>query len=201
MSDIFCVTDRKHCNTDFLKRIDEIASFKPKGIILREKDLSENDYEDIAKSVLKICDKYGVQCILHSFISVAVKLNVKAVHLPMSALLNMSDKDKAKFDVIGASCHSEQDAISAEKSGCTYITSGHIFATDCKKGLAPRGLDFLQRVCESVSLPVYAIGGVNADNFESVLSCGAKGCCVMSMFMQCDDVKNCFAHLEKAGKK
>lgn len=65
------------------------------------------------------------------------------------------------FNVIGTSVHSVEDAIKAEQLGATYMTAGHIFATDCKKGLPPRGLDFLKNVCDAVLIPVYAIGGIN----------------------------------------
>lgn len=87
------------------------------------------------------------------------------------------------------------------------MTAGHIFATDCKKGLPPRGLDFLKNVCDAVGIPVYAIGGINiASNYNStasdspstydavrdisvprlaeVMECGAAGGCIMSGMMR-----------------
>ena len=67
--------------------------------------------------------------------------------------------------------------------GASYVTGGHIFATDCKKGVPPRGLDFLKAVCSSVNIPVYAIGGINGDNINSVLNAGASGACIMSGLM------------------
>ena len=83
--------------------------------------------------------------------------------------------------------YNEPAARAAEKLGCTYITAGHGFATDCKKGLAPRGLDFLQAVCRAVDLPVWAIGGITPENFPSVRAAGARGGCVMSGLMTCAD--------------
>ena len=75
----------------------------------------------------------------------------------------------------------------AEALGCTYVTAGHIFDTDSKKGTPGRGLDFLEKVCDAVDIPVYAIGGIGPDNIRSVLEAGAAGACVMSGLMTCDD--------------
>lgn len=196
MSDILCVTNRKLCKESFLARIEKIAQAKPAGIILREKDLSESDYRALAADVLHICRPYDVPCILHSFVHAAVELKADAIHLPLPLLLQLSEKDKARFSVIGASCHSVEEAVAAEEKGCTYITAGHVFETGCKAGLPGRGLAFLKAVCKSVSIPVYAIGGIGADNIAEVRQCGAKGACVMSGAMTCEDVQKYLGELK-----
>lgn len=197
MSDILCVTNRTLCKGDFLKRIEKIASAHPAGIILREKDLSEAEYKELAEMVIKICNKYGTPCILHSFAGIAAELKCTALHLPLHILRILSDDEKAMFSTLGASCHSVEDAIEAEKLGCTYITAGHVFDTDCKKGLPGRGLDFLVKVCEEVSVPVYAIGGIRADNIADVRNAGAAGACVMSGSMVCKDVRKYLSVFEE----
>ena len=189
MSDIICVTNRNLCKEDFLKRIEKIAVAHPAGIILREKDLTKEEYSKLAKQVLQICEKHQVSCILHSFTDEAIELSAEAVHLPLSILREMTEEQRSRFKVLGASCHSLEEALEAERLGCTYIIAGHIFATDCKKGLPGRGLDFLKSICENVSIPVYAIGGINGENIADVRNAGAKGACVMSGFMQCEDVE------------
>ncbi|MGN1165444.1 MAG: thiamine phosphate synthase [Lachnospiraceae bacterium] len=189
MSDIICVTNRSLCREDFLFRIDQVASAHPAGIILREKYLSEDDYRKLAKNVSEICKRHGTPCILHSFWEVAVELKCNAIHLPLHILRTVPDEKKKIFKEIGASCHSKEDAIEACQLGCTYITAGHIFETDCKRGLPGRGLKFLKNVCESVSVPVYAIGGISANNMAEVRKAGAKGACVMSGVMCCKDVR------------
>ena len=88
------------------------------------------------------------------------------------------------FNIIGASTHSLEDAKIAEKLGATYITASHIFATDCKKGLEPRGLDFLKNICDNVNIPVFALGGINEDNSKYCYENGAKGVCMMSQAMK-----------------
>ena len=91
-----------------------------------------------------------------------------------------------EFSVAGTSVHSVEEAVEAEKLGASYISAGHIFSTDCKKGMPPRGLDFLKDVCRSVSIPVYAIGGIRIDKaqLQELLDCGAAGGCVMSGMMK-----------------
>lgn len=186
MSDVFCITNRTLCEEDFLVRIDKIAKEHPGGIILREKDLSEKEYLSLAKQVLAICQKYNTPCVLHSFTGVARELNCEAIHLPLPVLRMLSDMEKRLFTTIGVSCHFVEEAKEAERMGCTYIIAGHIFETDCKKGLAGRGLAFLHEVCESVTIPVYAIGGINAQNVAEVRKMGAAGVCVMSGMMNCE---------------
>ena len=102
----------------------------------------------------------------------------------MSGNLSMDQKNKNKL-ILGCSVHSVEDAIEAEKLGASYLTAGHIFATDCKRGLPPRGMEFLKQVCETVNIPVYAIGGIglNDGKIDSVCECGAAGACIMSAFM------------------
>ena len=200
MSDLLCVTNRTLCRENFLTRIEKIAAAHPRGIILREKDLTEDEYLALAAQTAAILKKYDVYCILHTFYETAQKLENPAIHLPLPILRHLSDSQKAFFSVIGASCHSLSEAKEAERLGCTYITAGHIFATDCKKGLPGRGVDFLQEICAEVSVPVYAIGGINDTNIHAVRETGAKGACIMSGLMQCDDAAAYLKKFEKAGE-
>ena len=187
MSDILCVTNRQLCSGAFLMQMEKIAEARPAGIILREKDLPEAEYMELAGNVMKLCARAGVPCILHSFPAAARRLHAKAIHLPLDRFLTMDEADKAAFRVIGVSCHSQEDAVTAEKRGATYITAGHIFDTDCKKGMPGRGLSFLKEICKAVAIPVYAIGGISPENIDAVRAAGAAGACVMSGLMRCED--------------
>lgn len=189
MSDLICITNRKLCSNNFLDQIEMIASAHPKAIVLREKDLSEKEYEQLARQVMQICQKHGTQCILHSFSNVATTLGATAVHMPLPLLQKMTPQEKSHFQIMGASCHSLEEAKEAQNLGCTYITAGHIFLTDCKKGLPGRGLPFLEEICKTVRIPVYAIGGISSQNMESVRKTGAAGACIMSGFMRCKTVE------------
>lgn len=186
---ILSVTDRKLCREEFLSRIERIAAVHPAGIILREKDLPEEEYRSLAEQVLEICRKQETPCILHGFYDTALELGCDRIHLPLSVLKDMEPGKRKRFRILGASCHSAEDAVLAEEMGCSYITAGHIFETDCKKGLPGRGLEFLEEVCRKVTVPVYAIGGITAADMGRIRQAGAAGACVMSGLMTCEDPK------------
>jgi len=197
MSDILCVTNRTLCREDFLTRIERIAACHPAGIILREKDMNPEEYKELAAAVMEICEQHGVRCILHNFPDVAMSLQADAIHLPLPLLRELSQEKKAHFTDLGASCHSVEDALEAQALGCTYITAGHVFETDCKKGLPGRGPDFLRNVCAAVDIPVYGIGGIDADNIALVRDAGANGACLMSSLMVSENVTGLMKDMEK----
>ncbi len=181
MAGLICVTNRHLCDGDFFERIEKIASSGVTAMILREKDLGEKEYSDLAKKFTEICEKHKVEAILHTYVDIAIALGVRSIHLPLPVFKDLSGEK------IGVSCHSVEDALEAEKLGASYITFGHVFATDCKKGLEPRGLDALKNVCKAVKIPVYAIGGIDKQNIDSVIEAGAAGACIMSGFMKGDN--------------
>lgn len=183
MYKIIAITNRHICTGDFLQKIDDITAEGIYALILREKDLSENEYEALAKKVLDICRKNNCKCIFHTYIDVAKRLDNKHIHLTMEDLKKNKDRLE-NFDTVGASTHSVEDALLAQNLSATYITASHIFATDCKKGLSPKGLDFLANVCNTVSIPVFALGGINDDNIKYCIEHGAEGGCMMSAFMK-----------------
>jgi len=191
MYKMLAITNRHLCNNDFLAQIQDICTLNEKNtviksvsIVLREKDLPENDYKDLASKVLKICKKNNTGCILHTYYKVASELNCKKIHLPLYVLKSKPDVCK-EFNEVGVSIHSVYEAIEAINLGATYITAGHIFATDCKKDIPPRGLSFLSSVCSSVNIPVYAIGGILPANAQKAINAGADGICIMSGLMTC----------------
>lgn len=194
------MTNRKLVRGDFLERLKEIARQRPAGILLREKDLTPEEYRKLAREVQSICEKAGVPCILHSFTGVAEELEADALHLPLPLLRKLPGEDRGRFRQLGASCHSISEAREAMEMGCTYITAGHIFETDCKRGLPGRGLEFLREVCRAVTIPVYAIGGIEPKRMAEIFAAGAAGACVMSGPMVCGDVGTYFADFAGAGK-
>lgn len=182
MFKIICVTDRKSCKEDYLTRIEKIVSAKPDRIMFRDKDCKDDGYIKTAFKILEISDKYGVPCSMYRGFD---KFSNIHMTMPMLQHIRLSDINYCHF--VGASVHSVEEAREAESKGVDYVIAGHIFETDCKKGLAPRGFDFLHEVCDSVKIPVYAIGGINPDNIRLVAEAGAGGACIMSGFMACEN--------------
>ena len=179
-----CVTNRHLAERPFLEQLERVLATKPYAMILREKDLEAMDYELLAAEVIKLCQNTDTKLILHSFPDAAMRLGHTCIHMPLHLFTEMPEEQKCLFSVRGVSVHSVEDALLAEQSGATYLTAGHVFATDCKKGLAPRGLDFLQAVCAAVQIPVYAIGGINDRNAQDCIRAGAAGVCIMSGYMK-----------------
>lgn len=189
---LLAVTNRHLAAHPYPEQIARICQTQPKALILREKDLKPETYHALAAQVLDICQSYDVPCILHTFWQEAVALGCTSIHLPLPLLRELSAKgilsspEFASFTALGTSVHSVTEAREAEQLGATYLTAGHIYVTDCKKGLAPRGLIFLQNVCKSVSVPVYGIGGIKFDpiQWQELQAAGAAGGCIMSGMME-----------------
>ena len=158
---VIAVTNRSLCQRPFAEQIERVCSLHPKAVILREKDLPEEEYSRLAEQILEICNRYQVPCILHTYINVAEKLHHPYIHLPIFLL--------------------EKESLGAD-----YLTAGHIYTTDCKKGLPPRGLEFLENVCKAVKIPVYAIGGIHpgTGQLNEIMEHGSAGGCIMSDMMK-----------------
>lgn len=191
-----CITNRKLVEGDFLSQIKKVLLMEPDLLVLREKDLNEKEYEALACEVKKLCENSSTTLVLHSFSAVARRLDIHWLHMPLAAMKSMTTEEKAYFRALGVSVHSAEEAVLAESCGASYVTAGHVFSTDCKKGVPGRGLSFLKEVCESVSIPVYAIGGIHEDNIKDCISQGAAGVCMMSEYMKLRTTK---AKLEALG--
>lgn len=182
---IIAVTNRHLTDGDPLDVIRKIAAFGPRALILREKDLPETEYADMARQTKDICDAAGVQLFMHSNIETAMQIGCRAVHLSIPSLqayLETDGRDLPQcFEGVSISCHSIDEIREAVDAGATQIVLGNIFETDCKKGKPGRGLDFLRDAVEAAgSVPVFGIGGITPDNLDAVLQTGAAGGCMMS---------------------
>lgn len=173
---------------DFLSQIERVAASDIDMLILREKDLTEAAYTELAKQVLAVCRKQKKRCILHTYPDAVRSLHADGIHFPLPVLLDYKkqhgDLKAEEFGEIGTSVHSVEEAMQAVEAGATYVTAGHVFVTDCKKGVPARGLDFLAQVCRAVEIPVYAIGGIDEGNAVSCIQAGAAGVCMMSTLMK-----------------
>ena len=195
------ISNRKLCENENLeKQIKKIFSAYEKKIILknfeivaltlREKDLDKNKYLNLVKKIYPICKKYGIDLILHQNydLNLDEKYNIEGIHLSYEIFksLNKNIREKLikKYKRIGVSIHSLEEAKDVENLGATYVVAGHIFETDCKKGLEPRGLNFIKELSSILTIPIFAIGGINEENSNLVLNSGAFGVCMMSSLMK-----------------
>lgn len=195
------ISNRKLCENENLeKQIEKIFSAYQRKIILenfeivsltlREKDLNKNKYLKLVEKIYSICQKYRIDLILHQNYNLRLdnKYNVEGLHLSYNTFksLNKNIREELikKYKKIGVSIHSIDEAKEVENLGATYIVAGHIFKTDCKKDLEPRGLKFIQELSLILTIPIFAIGGINQENSHLVINSGAFGVCMMSSLMR-----------------
>ena len=195
------ISNRKLCENENLeKQIEKIFSAYEKKIILknfeiialtlREKDLDKNEYLNLVEKIYPICKKYGIDLILHQNydLNSDKKYKIGGFHLSYEIFksLNKNIREKLikKYKRIGISIHSIDEAKEVENLGATYVGAGHIFETDCKKGLEPRGLNFIKELSSILTIPIFAIGGINEENSNLVLNSGTFGVCMMSSLMK-----------------
>jgi len=198
MNLIVAVTDRHLSKIPFFEQFEKIVKARPDMIILREKDLSSEDYRSITGTCVDLSVRYGVEFCINSFTDVAAELKVKNIQLPLE-LFKRDIKKMDGFDSVGVSVHSKEDAVSVEQLGADYLVYGNVFESQCKPGVPAKGLDSVAEICSSVDIPVYGIGGIDEKNAASVLKAGAEGVCMISALMTADDpfeimsaVRKCF---------
>ena len=158
-----------------------LAMYKPKAIYLREKHLNDSDYLQLARQIKPVCETVGVDFYVCHNLKIAKLLGVKNVHINVENLPKIGANEH--FDNLSVAVHSIKDVIIAQSYGATRLVYGHIFETSCKKDLQPRGLSNLKAICNISNLPVIAIGGINHNNFKSVLDSGASDFAIMSSAM------------------
>lgn len=182
------ITNRHLVQGDFLKQLEKVTKLHLHALILREKDLTDDAYESLAKKVFDLCKREDITFFLHTKIEIARKIGCQNIHLSIPVLKGLSETEKKAltedFCEISISCHSMEDVEIAMVGGATQIILGTIFETECKKGVLGKGVEFVREICQKCPLPVYAIGGMNLQRLPLVIDAGAAGCCMMSGFMQ-----------------
>ena len=195
------ITNRKLCENKNLERqIEKIFSAYEKKIILknfeiitltlREKDLDKNEYLNLVEKIYPICKKHKINLILHQNYDLNLddRYMIKGLHLSYEIFKSLNKNIREglikKYKRIGVSIHSLEEAREVENLGASYIVAGHIFETDCKKGLEPRGLKFVEELSSILTIPIFAIGGMDEKNSQSVIDSGAFSVCMMSSLMK-----------------
>lgn len=186
---LIAVTDSASCPRPLpeqIERLTKLTELRPQAVILRAKSLDKAAYRSLALQAQQSCKAAGIPLILHSDWQLASELGISKLHLPLALLRQLPACERTYFTRLSTSVHSVGEAQEAQALGATVLIAGHIYTTQCKAGLAPRGLSFLQSVCSAVNLPVYAIGGIGFDAAQhaKLLANGARGACVMSAYMR-----------------
>lgn len=185
MTKLFLITNRRLVKEgSFFSRIERAVAGGIDSIILREKDLSYEELLPIAKEIKDSVKKEGTQLIVNANLEVAEAISAEGYHIGYETFM----KNKPSFDgLVGVSVHSLEEAIEAEKQGANYLLASHVFETNCKAGLEPKGLAFIELILSRVKIPVIALGGINLENVRSVVSLGVEGIAIMSGIMEAED--------------
>ena len=139
---------------------------------------------------------------VHNFADFALRAGERNLWLPLGVLRSFSAARgaeflRANFKKLVASCHSEAEAREALELGASAICLSHIFATDCKAGLMPKGLNLIRAVRGFYDGVIYALGGITPRNFASVLRAGADRIAVMSSAMAARDASGFIAEFQR----
>lgn len=164
--------------------IEDAAKGGVDTVIVREKDLCYNELLQLTKALKNILKPYCVKLIINgspkTALPVAEEVDADGYHTSFSAFL----EEKPRFGgLLGVSVHSVEEAVLAERGGASYVLAGHIFETDCKKGLEPKGIKMLRDMKALVNIPVIALGGINEQNVQLIIEARADGIAVMSGIM------------------
>lgn len=183
---LYLITNRKIVQSGNLYSVVlEALRGGTKAVILREKDLSYEKLLPLAFKLRNITNSFGAQLIINGNLRAAEISNAHFFHIGIEAFT------KQKLDLngifFGLSVHSVEEAVKAEQYGAKYILASHIFETNCKKGLEPKGIKLIKDIKSKVNIPVIALGGINDSNIEEVLEAGANGIAVMSYIMASTD--------------
>jgi len=188
--DLYLVTDRKLTQgRDLLWVLERALNGGVKAIQLREKDLSGKELFTLAERISRLCEKYQAQLFINDRVDVALAVDAAGVHLgeasmPISAARALIGAKRS----IGVSTHSLEGARRAEQEGADFVVFGPVYFTPSKADYGnPQGLRALQIIVENISLAVYAIGGIKAENLLETRTAGSRGVALISAIMNADD--------------
>ena len=197
---LYAVTDRHWLNGRTLYEV--VKESLDGGVTflqLRELRLDEAHFLEEAKELQKLCKEYKVPFIINDNVDIAVAMNADGVHVGQSDMEAVRAKlgpDK----IIGVSTQTVEQAILAEKHGADYLGVGAVFPTTSKDDAAEVSYDTLKAICEAVSIPVVAIGGITQENVVKLTGSGIDGVAVISAIYAQKDIKKAAADLKAAVK-
>ena len=195
---LYAVTDRHWLGEETLydqvkKALDGGATF----VQLREKKLDREDFLAEALEIQKLCKKYGVPFVINDEVSIAKDIDADGVHVGQSDMEAMDVRKVLGPDkILGVSAQTVEQAIIAEKHGADYLGVGAVFATGSKDDADDVSHEMLKAICEAVSIPVIAIGGITKDNVGELAGSGICGVAVISAIFGQKDIKKATEELK-----
>lgn len=186
----YLITDRRKCAPRKLSDVvEEGCRAGIKAVQLREKDLSARELYQLASTLRDITARFGTQLFINDRADVAMAVGADGVHCRETSMPSNQIKRLDSKLMVGASVHSEKSARRAEKEEADFLLFGPVFYTQSKaKYGEPQGLEKLALICNSVSIPVYVVGGISVDRARESLQHGAHGVAGISSIMAADDV-------------
>lgn len=200
---LYAVTDRtwlKH------KSIEEIVEEAIEGGIsflqLREKQLSFGEFVEEAKEIKKLTDKYKIPFVINDHVEVALAIDADGVHIGQSdEEITEARKKLGKDKIIGVSVHDVEEARRAEASGADYLGVGAMFITTSKDDAVTVTMETLKNICNEVSIPVVAIGGISKNNIKELMGNNISGVAVISAIFAQENIKEASRELLELSKE
>ena len=169
---------------------------------LREKHLDQAHFLEEAKDLKMLCKAYNVPFVINDNVDIALEMDADGVHVGQSDMEAGDVRAKLGPDkIIGVSAQTVEQAVLAEKRGADYLGVGAVFPTNSKDDATDVSYETLKAICQAVSIPVIAIGGITKDNVEELSGSGICGIAVISAIYGQKNIKDAAANLKMAVKK
>lgn len=196
---LYAVTDRTWLNGRTLKeQVEEALRGGVTMVQLREKELPENEFEKEALEIKELCRKYNVPFIINDNVNLAVKINADGVHVGQSDMKALDVRKILGPDkIIGVTAKTVDQAVKAMEAGADYLGSGAVFGSSTKTDTERLDHNILRQICESVTIPVVAIGGITAENVEELKGRKIAGVAVVSAVFGQPDIESATKELKK----
>ena len=157
---------------------------------LREKNLDEEHFLQEAVEIKELCKKYHVPFVINDNVDIAVKMDADGVHVGQSDMEAGDVRAKLGPDkIVGVSAQTVEQAVLAEKRGADYLGVGAVFSTGTKLDADDVSYETLKAICETVSIPVVAIGGITKDNLMELKGSGIDGIAVVSAIFAQENIE------------
>lgn len=187
---LYAVTDRHYLHDKTLEEaVKEAIDGGITFVQLREKNMDHEDFKEEALRIQSLCHQYQIPFVIDDDVDLAVEICADGVHVGQSDLEALEARKKIGSDkILGVSAGTVEEAIKAEKAGADYLGVGAVFPTGSKDDATPVSHDTLKAICNAVSIPVIAIGGITRDNVRELEGTGIVGVAVISAIFAKDNI-------------